>query len=102
MITGCQQIDQVINFAGEEGNLIFYFRDVRDENGKLIVWMYEPLSPALKSKIELNHLKLDFWDSKGVPHNPAATGYTCSGCQVVLCFPNIKTPRVKSSHDGLT
>lgn len=97
MKTGCRQIDQVIELAIQDGNKIFNIPSNPGGDGKLIVWMYDPLSNKVKVDIESNNLNLKFWDFKGEPHNPAASGYTCNECSVVLAFPNTKTPRIKSS-----
>ena len=98
MTTGCNQIDQVIKLADQAGNPIFHLPEDRDENDKLVAWMYDPLTNELKAKIDALNLKLEYWTFKGVPHNPGASGYTCNDCNVVVAFPDTKTPRIKSQQ----
>lgn len=95
MTTGCDQIDHVIKLASEAGNEIFHLPNNRDKDGKLIVWMYDPLVNDLKAKVDLQDLKLEYWVFKAVPHNSGACGYKCNDCNVVLAFPDTKTPRIK-------
>lgn len=97
MKTGCRQVDQAIKLAIQDGNEIFNIPNGPDVDGKLVVWMYDPLSGTVKVDIESKNLNIKYWDFKGEPHNPAASGYTCEECAVVLAFPNTKTPRIKSS-----
>ncbi len=95
MMTSCRQIDQAINLAIKGSNKIFSLPENRNEEGKLIVWMYDPLTNAVKDKINEIGIKLRYWHFKGSPHNPESSGYTCDECKVVLAFPATKTPRLK-------
>lgn len=92
MTTNCHQIDQVIELAIKSGNAVFDLPENKNKEGKLVVWMYDNLTDLLKSEVNKRGLKLRYWHFKGVPHNPEASGYTCDECNVVLAFPNAKTP----------
>lgn len=90
----CHQINQVIDLAIKEGNEIFYEPKNRGEDEKLVVWMTDPLTPSVKGAVDAAHLNLKYWQFEGAPHNPEACGYTCEECNIVLAFPDKKTPRL--------
>ena len=57
MTTECKQIDLVINLAEKMGNSLFFIPDDRDGNGRLVIWMSDPLTEDLKRKVNLENLK---------------------------------------------
>lgn len=95
MTTGCNQIDQVIKLAEKADDSIFHLPEDRGKDDKLVAWMHDPLTNELKANIDALKLRLEYWYFKGVPHNPGASGYKCNDCNVVVTFPNTKTPRIK-------
>lgn len=88
----CQHIVPAINIALLSGNKVYHIEPPSDENKKLIVDLYDPITPEVKKQIAEQCPDLRFWEWKGAPHNPAERGYTCDKCNVVLIFPNTKTP----------
>ena len=90
----CQHIDQAIDIALSAGNKMHYIEQPSEENEKLVVDLYDPIIPEVKDQIDKQCPELRYWEWKGVPHNPAEKGYTCNKCNVVLIFPNAKTPRL--------
>jgi len=90
----CQHIDPAISISLSVGNKIYHIEKPSEENTKLVVDLSDPLTPALKKRIDKLCPSLRYWEWKGVPHNPAEKGYTCDKCNVVLIFPNIKNPHL--------
>lgn len=90
----CQHIAPAIDIALSAGNKVYHIESPSDENKKLVVDLYDPITSTVKTEIEAQCPDLRFWEWKGVPHNPAEKGYTCDKCNVVLIFPNKKTPRL--------
>ncbi len=95
MVTGCLHIDQAVKLAIDAGHEIYNISDRDNENNKIVIDMYDPLSPQLKEKIDRSCVGLRYWEFKGVPHNSAESGYTCEEDNVVLIFPNCSTPRAR-------
>ena len=95
MVTGCPRIDRAVKLTIAAGNKIYHISDRDNENNKLVIDMYDPLLQELKEEIDKNCPDLRYWQFKGVPHNPAESGYTCDQCNIVLIFPSNKTPRLK-------
>lgn len=90
----CTHIEQAIKLALDCGNSIYHVTEKSVKNEKKIIDMFDPLSPELKKMIEHVLPALRFWSFKGGPHNPSEKGFTCDDCNVVLIFPNVKTPRL--------
>ena len=94
MKTPCQHIVLAIDVALSAGNKIYRLTLPDAKNIKLVVDLYDPITEDVKKLIDKECVNLRFWDWKGVPHNPEEKGYTCDQCNVVLIFPNVKTPRL--------
>jgi len=90
----CQHIVPAIDIALSSGNEVYHTELPSDENKKLVVDLYDPITSEVKKRIDEQCPNLRFWEWKGVPHNPAEKGYTCDKCNVVLIFPGTKTPRI--------
>jgi len=90
----CQHIAPAINIAISSGNKIYYIELPNEENGKLLIDLYDPLTSEVKKQIDEKCQDLRFWEWEGVPHNPAEKGYTCDKCNIVLIFPSRKTPQM--------
>ena len=94
MNNSCQHIAPAIDIALADGNKVFTITERSKKTGKKLVYLYDPISFTVKTQIDKQCSDLRFWEWKGVPHNPAETGYTCDKCNVVLIFPSQKTPRL--------
>ncbi len=90
----CQHIAPAIDIALSAGNEIYPLKNPINEYGNYIVFMYDPLTPAVKKQIDEKCSDLEYCVSKDMAHNPHVR-YACNECKVFLFFPTVKTLRVQ-------
>jgi len=86
----CQPIDCIVKLAEAEGNTILSIS--RSELMDKVIWMNNELSSALRNKIQLEIVEVEYEKTKDKPHDPGAEYFVCRECKALVAFP-LKTAR---------